>query len=72
MENEVKKVVFIEEKTYQQMKKKMGKTNNYFSEKEFERLGEIQAKLWFKIKTSFPIFHLLFYLLLEFGLNNNL
>ena len=45
MENEVKKVVFIEEKTYQQMKKKMGKTNNYFSEKEFERLGEIQAKL---------------------------
>lgn len=45
MENEVLKVVFIKEKTYQQIMKRLGKTNNYFSEKEFECLGEIQAKL---------------------------
>lgn len=41
MENEVKKVVFIEEKTYQQIKKKMGKTSDYFSEKELKKIGVI-------------------------------
>lgn len=41
MENEVKKVVFIEEKTYQQIKEKMGKTSDYFSEKELKKIGVI-------------------------------
>ena len=41
MENGLKKVVFIKEKTYQQIKKKMGKTSDYFSEKELKKIGVI-------------------------------
>ena len=41
MKNGIKKVVFIKEKTYQQIKKKMGKTSDYFSEKELKKIGVI-------------------------------
>jgi hypothetical protein len=36
-------VIFIDEKTYQQIKEKLGKTDDYFTEKEFEKIGVKQA-----------------------------
>lgn len=41
MENEVRKIVFLEEKTYQIIKKKMRKNNDYFSKKELKKIGVI-------------------------------
>lgn len=35
------KVVFIEEEKYQEIKNKLGKEEDYFSEKEFEKIDVI-------------------------------
>jgi len=35
------KIKFIKEKEYQKIKKKLNKTNDYFSEKEFEKIDVI-------------------------------
>jgi len=40
---ELKKEIFIDEKNYQQAKKKMGKKDDYFSEKELEEISVILA-----------------------------
>lgn len=38
-----KKIIFIDENTYQQIKKDMCKNDDYFSEKEFEKISVILA-----------------------------
>lgn len=40
---ELNKEIFIDEKKYQQAKKKMGKKNDYFSERELEEISVILA-----------------------------
>ncbi len=32
-------VVFIDEESYQQIKEKLGKEDDYFTEKEFKKIG---------------------------------
>lgn len=42
--NEVPNVtMFVDEKTYQQIKKQMSKTEDYFTEKDFEKISVILA-----------------------------
>lgn len=41
--DEVKKEMFIDEETYQQIKKDMCKNDDYFTEKEFEKISVILA-----------------------------
>lgn len=44
MENIIlKETIFIEEEDYQQIKKKMSKKDDYFTEKEFEKISVILA-----------------------------
>lgn len=38
-----KEIAFIDENTYQQIKKDMCKNDDYFSEKEFEKISVILA-----------------------------
>ena len=40
---ELKETKFIDEESYQQIKKNMGKSNDYFTQEELEKIGVILA-----------------------------